>query len=383
MRFSEIYREISPIALVLFINEVATATYFFSSRAFIRVLMGEDVYRYVILLISFESIANLFALLGGVLGDLYGRRIIALLSGLRALTYFSIPLAITYDLKLTFALFFVSKVFDGLFFSNALGTLLSRSKGSGRLYATSSTIFPIAWSIGSLVPGLLEPRGGYTLIFTFIGVATLFASLFLAVVGKESKRAKHEDLVKAFSMLPRTFLMGVIIAEAGLVLYWNLLSIKLYETTGSLLLFGLIGGTLTTMASVLVYPLAGIIVDKIHPSRFLGVVYIAYLTYGLMMYFFSGLLFAILWVLPLYPFKVVALTVTLSRTLPKTFQNTAAGITSLIYGLSGLIYSLFYFVDLDLFEVLSLYVFALTIGALAIIKASFRMLSPKAEETSY
>ncbi|MEM4737341.1 MAG: MFS transporter, partial [Acidilobaceae archaeon] len=194
MRFSEIYREISPIALVLFINEVATATYFFSSRAFIRVLMGEDVYRYVILLISFESIANLFALLGGVLGDLYGRRIIALLSGLRALTYFSIPLAITYDLKLTFALFFVSKVFDGLFFSNALGTLLSRSKGSGRLYATSSTIFPIAWSIGSLVPGLLEPRGGYTLIFTFIGVATLFASLFLAVVGKESKRAKHEDL---------------------------------------------------------------------------------------------------------------------------------------------------------------------------------------------
>ncbi|MEM1873376.1 MAG: MFS transporter, partial [Acidilobaceae archaeon] len=230
-------REYALIALVLWLDTVSFAAYFFASRAYVRDSLGElEAYRYVALLVGFEGIASLAAPLGGVLGDVYGRRAVALLSLLRAPVYLSIPIVTAYDPRLLFVPAFVGGVFSNIFYSNALGVLLHRARGSGRVYATVTMVFPLAWSVGSVIPGLLEPLGGYTLIFSSVGATALLASLLLALLGdNNSSGARYRDALDSLSALPKSLLAGLLLAGAGLTLYWNLLSIKLYEVTESLL----------------------------------------------------------------------------------------------------------------------------------------------------
>lgn len=364
------FRELGQIAFMLWLETVGFAVYFFASRAYIRDYMGEEAYRYVALLVGVEGAATLIAPLGGVLGDIYGYRLVALLSALRVLVY---PAMALVDPRLLFVPAFAGSLLGSIFYSNALGALLSRVRGSARTYAFTTIVFPISWSIGSVIPGLLQPLCGYALVFATAGLFFGLASIVLMFTSNSrSDASNYSEVFRALSSLSPALLLGLLLAGAGLTLYWNLLSVKLYEVTDSLLLFGLFGGTLATISSILVRPLAGIVVDKTDPVKLLGVVYIVYLVYGVLMHFISGIFFAILWILPVYPFREIAQTIAISRRLPENLQNTAGGVITLAYSLPSIVYPLFYIQGYGMREGLAIYVLTLSTASMIILMLASR-----------
>ncbi|MDM7275679.1 MAG: MFS transporter [Thermoprotei archaeon] len=356
------------IAAILALDTLAFAAYYTASRAYVRDFLGEvEAYRYVAVLVAAETVPVLLAVALGVLGEAFrGRRLVAAVSVLRALFY---PLVVFVDPKLIVIPVFLGSVFGYLFYINALGALLESVRGSARTYAVVTLVFPIFWSIGSLVPGVLEPIGGYTIVFAFVGLLGGLASALLALASRpgDSGAPGYSSVVASLKLLKPRLIIVLLAAGAGLNLFWNIMSIKLYETSGSLLLFGLIGGTLTTILSTVARPVAGVLADKVEPIKMLAAVYATYTVYGLLMYRLEGMPFIILWLIPIYPFREVAQTMTISRSLPKEYQVTAASIITLTYSLPSITYPILYFVGVSVAEAAAIYVATLTLSTIVLV----------------
>ncbi len=353
------------IAVILALDTLAIAAYYTASRAYVRDVLGEvEAYRYVAMLVAAETIPVVIAVALGVLGEAYrGRRVVATISVLRAVFY---PLVVFVDPKLIVIPVFAGSIFEYLFFINALGALLESVRGSAKTYAIVTLVFPIFWSIGSLAPGVLEPVGGYVLVFAIVGLLAGLSSALLALASEagDAGTPSYSSVLDSLKLLKPQLILALLAAGAGLNLFWNIMSIKLYETSGSLLLFGLIGGALTTILSTVARPVAGMLADKIEPIKMLATVYATYAVYGLLMYKLEGIPFIILWLIPIYPFKEIAQTMTISRTLPKESQTTAASIITLTYSLPSITYPALYFIGVSVAEAAAIYVATLTISTI-------------------
>jgi len=355
------------------LDTLASAAYYTASRAYVRdVLGGVEAYRYIVMLVAAETIPVIVVVALGILGGVYGkRRVAAAISSLRAFFY---PLIVLVDPKLIVIPVFIGSVFVYMFFINALGALLESARGSARTYADVTLVFPISWGIGPLIPGVLEPVGGYVMVFTVTGFLAGLSSILLAIASKaeDDGVSEYPNIMASFKLLGSQLILALLAAGAGLNLFWNIMSIKLYETSGSLILFGLIGGTLSTLLSIAARRLAGMIADRIEPIKMLAIVYAIYAVYGLIMYKLEGLPFMILWLTPLYPFREVSQTMTISRALPREAQTTAASIVTLTYSLPSITYPILYFIGIGIAEATVIYTVALILSSVLIGRLAIR-----------
>ncbi|PWV36480.1 MAG: hypothetical protein DJ555_07050 [Desulfurococcaceae archaeon] len=360
------------IAIILALDSLASAAYYTASRAYVRdVLGGVEAYRYIVMLIAAETIPVVVVVALGILGVYGKRRVIATVSSLRAFFY---PLITLVDPMLIVIPVFIGAVFVYMFFINALGALLESARGSARTYADVTLVFPIFWSIGPLIPGVLEPVGGYVMVFTVIGFLAGLSSILLALASKAEDEgvSEYPKIIASFKLLGSQLILALLVAGAGLNLFWNIMIIKLYEISGSLILFGLIGGTLTTLLSIAARRLAGMIADKIEPLKMLTIIYAIYAIYGLVMYMLEGLPFVILWLIPIYPFREISQTMTISRALPREAQTTAASIVTLTYNLPSITYPILYLIGIGIAEATAIYTIALVSSSVLIGKLAAR-----------
>jgi len=344
-------RGLAALGLALAIDGAAFGAWYTASRAYIRDVMGGEAYTFVALLVAAEGLPFILAPFAGFLGDLYGRRRLALLGVLRGPL---VPLFALLDPRLALSVVFVYSTLSIVFYTNTLGLLLSAIRGSGRLYGLVTLATPLAYGFGSIVPGLLEPLGGYKLVFVAVGFMEVLAPLPLllaggdSMVGGGSRRGLLDPILELGGYVPLGLIAAILLANIASTLYWNMMSIKLYEVTGSLLAFGFIGGLLTTLISTAARPVAGALVDRFNADTVLASTYLAYTVYNIALYYATGVYFMVLWLIPLYPFRETAQVMAISRRVPQSLQATAAGLSSTLWGLASLAYPLAYLAGVDL-----------------------------------
>ncbi|MEN2999130.1 MAG: MFS transporter [Acidilobaceae archaeon] len=319
------------ISASIALDQTAAAMYYAASRAYFSDLLGEGSYSFVLLLSAAEALPGLAGPLLGLLGDIRGARALLLLSALRGLL---VPLIVLLpDLRAVGLVLLVS-LLSALFGAAAFGSLLRASGGSATRYAKLSILFPLAWAIGGLIPAPVVERLSYLHLFALMGLLYSLSSLLSALFAENS--LSSGNVGAALRVLPLRPLLGLALFSAGLSLFYSMIAVKLYRELGNdLLLFGFVGVSLTSLLSALARPLAGVAVERVGEQRALSLVIIAYSLYGTSLYLAAGSLLALLWLVPVYPFKDVAQTVYVSRRLPRELQATAAGILGMIYSLSS------------------------------------------------
>ncbi|MCS7106562.1 MAG: MFS transporter [Acidilobaceae archaeon] len=319
------------ISASIAIDQAAAAMYYAASRAYFSDRLGEESYRFMLLLSAAEALPGIAGPLLGLLGDVRGARTLLLLSSLRG---FLLPLIVYTPSMGAVGLVALVGLLSTLFSAAAVGSLLRASGGSAARYAKLSILFPIAWAVGGLIPAPVVERFGYPQLFLLMGALYSLSSLLGALFAENS--FGNGKVGAALRALPLRPLLGLALFSAGLTLFFSMIAVKLYRELGNdLLLFGFVGVSLTSLLSALARPLAGLVVEKVGEERALLLVVIAYSLYGISLYLAGGFLLALLWLLPFYPFKDVAQAVYVSRRLPMELQATAAGILTMIYSLSS------------------------------------------------
>ena len=350
------------IGLALALDAMAFGAWYTASRAYIRDVVGDEAYNFIALLVAFESLPYILSPLAGFLGDLHGRRFLAITGGLPRVLL--TPLVAFVGLDYMLAIVFSVSLLSVVFYSNLLGLLLWVIKGSGRLYGLVTLAAPLGYGIGSLIPGLLKPLGGYELVFLAIGLIEGLAAISLIPVceAEGSNRADLRLLYVVARSLPLRLIVAILLSNIALTLFWNVMSIRLYEVTGSILLFGLVGGFLTTLASTVARPLAGLLVDRFGADSILASVLACYMVYNYLIYNATGLVLVMLWLVPLYPFREVSQVMSLSRRVPQNLQGVVAGLLNMLWGLSSLTYPLVYVARLGLEGAFILQILALAVS---------------------
>ena len=114
-------------------------------------------------------------------------------------------------------------------------------------------------------------------------------------------------------------------------------SLKLKAEVGDPLLYGLVFSTATAALGAAARPLAGRASDALGHTRLLALstgLYIP-LAYGVVVA--HGAWLVLVWLVPLYPFRDVAQSMSVSVSLPRALQATAAGVIEFSTSLGGLL----------------------------------------------
>ncbi len=135
----------------------------------------------------------------------------------------------------------------------------------------------------------------------------------------------------------RFLAVSLVLSSAGLSLFAGAAALKLRAEIRSPVLYGLVFATITALVGAAVRPLAGWASDRLGHVRLLLASTLAYIPLAYGMLVAHGLLLAALWVLPVYPFRDVAMMLSASTMLPESLQATAAGVVSFSNSLSGLV----------------------------------------------
>lgn len=312
------------LSIAVAIDQIAAAAYYASSRPYIADTFGEERYGTILLFAAAESLPGLAGPLLGLLGDFRGVRALLFLSMARALL---LPLIPHLAMPLAVIVVGISGLLSVAFSAAAFGSLLREVKGSASSYAKLTVIFPLAWAAGGLSGGLLEIGISYAHLFAIAGGLHALSSAIALLVAEPFGR-RGLELRERPALLS---LFAIALSASGLSVFFSMISIKLYEELGSALAYGIVGVSLTSLASAVMRPFAGAFVERIGESRALRYSVAGYALYSVLMYIATGYLLAALWLFPLYPFREVSLTMYVSKRMPASAQSTAAGLISMIY----------------------------------------------------
>ncbi|MEM1685324.1 MAG: MFS transporter [Acidilobaceae archaeon] len=326
------------LALALLFEVAASAVYYTVSRAYFADILGSDSYSFIVLVSAIEVCVGLIGPLAGYLGDVYGRWLLASIGFIRLPLLPLIPLLDGFNVLPIILLYSLAST---VFWSNTLGYILEARWGSAIFYAKATILLTLGWALGSLAPGVLGLFMGYNDIFIVLGLTYVIPPILAvyAVIGSgRNLNSKPGKSLKLTISIPIGLFISLIALAAGLNIFWSIFSIKLYyELNRDILIYGLISGTLPALVSAIIRPIAGLAVDKFGEKRILVYTIIAYIIYSLLVYNSSGLILAILWLIPIYPFKDIAQTMYISKRLPPELQATAAGILTQINSISSLL----------------------------------------------
>jgi len=307
--------------------------YYTYSRMLIEERMGQ-AYSFVATLAAAETAPLVFSIVFGFLADRVGRRRVMLL-GLGeagATCLMGLP-----GLARLPALAALAASIHSVSYTALTGALLAGVTGSGYAYSLVAAGGSVGWGLGGLVAGLLHPLGP-KLEFAFAGLLEAIGYIMAVAStppGLEAPRAPRLEELPAGLSRALWLAGSLILSSAGLTLYTSVVSLKLKAEIVNPLLYGLTLSTATAFAGAAVRPVAGRVSDTIGHARLLALTTIVYMLVGYGMLVSHGLALAILWVLPIYPFRDVAMMLSISRMLSGSLQATAAGIASFSTSISG------------------------------------------------
>ncbi len=326
------------VAVILAVSQTlfwaGYASYYVITRRLVEKQMGGD-YSFGILLSGAEEAPLVASILLGYLADRFGRRRV-LLAGLIEAALVALmswaPLQLFPFLAAGAALAYA------LAYSSLLGIILAESYGSGIKYSIITSFGSLGWALGGLLGGFFyEAWGQVGLTASSILVAAAYMNVYIFYREKDDVDIAAPPARLVVEGLKSIWLLVVSISLgwAALTIYYGAVSIRLSQEVESDIAYGLALTTLPAIAGFLVRPLAGLAADRLGGERLLAIVNVAYGLVAFMTLPASGLYLLLLWVTPLYPFRDVASSISVSRRLPRSLQATAAGILSFTSSVAG------------------------------------------------
>ncbi len=321
-----------------FINSIGGSIYYTFSRPYLREMLGKESFMVVGYLLAAEQVPAILSIMTGFLADRIGRRKLFLIGFLNAPLYALLGVINPFHLPIIITLIGIIRSLSG---PAILGTILHATGRSGKAYSYIAMVAAIGWVIGGILPGLLidivKPIGLFTLTGFMGTLAILIQYIYYPHrVDDTDNKIGLNELGRAIAATKELILV-IILSNAALNLYYNMVSLKVYSEIKNLLLYGIIFSTSTALANAIVRPYSGKLVDKYDPINILLVSLIAYLFLNTGIYLSTGLILFILYAIPIYPFRDTAITISISRKTPLKLQATAAGIMAASTSISGIL----------------------------------------------
>ncbi len=309
--------------------------YYTYTRAYIEEARGQD-YAFATVVAGAETAPLVLSVVMGFLADYLGRRKLVLLGLGEAIAVAAMGVV---ELSLVPVLVAVGGVFYSIAYSALLGAILAGVRGSGTAYSVIAAAGSIGWALGGLLGGY---SFGYGPVVAYGASAFMIAAGYLAGYAYVTEELEPESRPSPSEVLEasRRILLvvaSIVLGQAALNIFFTSASLKLKAEIGDPLLFGLVFSTATAILGALARPLAGLASDKLGEVRLLAVTAIAYALLGYAVATLRGYLLIAVWLIPLFPFRDVAVSMSVSSRLPGKLQATAAGIISFATSTSGLI----------------------------------------------
>jgi MFS family permease len=222
-----------------------------------------------------------------------------------------------------------------LAYTGLLGSILSTARGRGVYYSIIAIGGSLGWAFGGLLAGLLY-SGGLALLAASALIAAGFAAALPVSMEASSERPSLTQLLSSLRG-SGALTSSVVASQAALLIFFNSAALKLKSELGDPIKFGIVFTTLTAVVSAAVRPLAGKLSDVVGHERLLLLSNAAYIPMCFGITVLSGAALIALWLVPLYPFRDVALSMSVSTRLPANLQGTAAGVIVFANSFSGLL----------------------------------------------
>jgi hypothetical protein len=308
-------------------------SYYTYTRAYIEELRGQD-YSFAVLVAGAETAPLALSVVMGFLADYLGRRRLVLLGFGEAAAVAAMGLA---DLRFLPLLAALGAFFYSIAYSALLGALLAGVRGSGVAYSMIAAAGSLGWALGGLLGGYAFRHGplaayGLSSLMIALGYAAGYASVTAEL---EPERRPGVGEVVSASRRIMFVVVSVILGQAALNVFFSSASLKLKAEIGDPLVFGLVFSTITAILGALARPLAGMASDRLGEVRLLALTAAAYAALAYAVAVLRGLPLILAWLIPLYPFRDVAVSMSISSRLPRSLQATAAGIISFTTSASG------------------------------------------------
>jgi len=329
------------------------ALYFTRSRIDLKVEL-ESSYSELMLLITVESFSGILSLAWGYLGDRIGRKRMISIGLLSAM-----PMLLLGLTKIP-ALFLVLAAFANILFMvsqpSIMTALVIDKERSGRRLGMFNCVGSLGWAVGSYTMAYLSENLGPWAVYAASSMFIIFSLIIFSVnYPKSVERGVESNIHVLLRRLPFPTL-GVSLAYMGIVYSSTILSIKLYYELGTnATLFALFYGVLPTLLGAGVNILIGVIADKIGGYLVTLISMISYAILFPLLYLSSGMLMAVLWIIPLYPLLYLGVSKFFSDLAPLELKATAMGAVSASLSLGGVGAGLlgpltdFYGIDFSLF----------------------------------
>ncbi|MCE4601309.1 MAG: hypothetical protein F7C38_07105 [Desulfurococcales archaeon] len=347
----------AKLAIVQLIHVAAWSSYYTLTR---EVYSGDP--GYLLLLAAAETMPTLAGLVGGVLAERYGYRLVFLLGLAEGIGLASAGLFL-YNEKLLLASVAVASLSWSISGPQIYAYTLTYSGQSGESLGVVTAGSTLGWTLGSLAPIVALETGPRTILVA-AGASTAIAYLsILSLEGPSKPVARRRHYSGRGAVLP--ILVLAALSYTGVEIIGSIYMGKLSREAG-VHLYSL-ANMASGLISALVRPLAGRIVDARGPSSILAVALAAYTLYLTCLDVARGPLMALAWVIPLYPFFELSLyklsSAILGEALGVAAVSASYGITGSILAFSGLAglgeKSLFY---IALASFLSASIMALAVG---------------------
>ena len=331
------YRRGGRTLVVLAISQLlfwtGYSSYYVITRRVIEERLGED-YSFGILLSGAEEAPLIASIMLGYIADRVGRRRVLIVGFLEAMLVALMALA---PLQLYPILAGGAALAYAIAYSSLLGMVLRESYGSGLRYSVITAFGSLGWGAGGLVGGASYKLAGDD---GLIASAALISLAYLIPLLLYREPFDYEPVPGAREVFKASLRMTPLVASislswAALTFYYGAVSIRLSAEIESDVAYGLALTTLPAVAGFLARPLAGVVADRIGGVRLLALVNVLYsMIVGLTLEA-RGVFLVLLWTTPLFPFRDVAASLSVSTRLPPSLQATAAGILSFASSSAG------------------------------------------------
>lgn len=351
---------------------IAGSIYFTYSRVYLRDSLGENSNYVIGLLISFEQIPQFLGIVGGFLADYIGRRKLYSISLFSPILFIIIPFI---NPVLFPYIILVNSLIGSISGPAVSGAILAALNRSGKLYSIYVMAPTIGWIIGGIIPGLTRELIGSTGLFISIALLSYLSTIlyFVFFPGFDFEKPRLSEIPIVFSKTWNIVLANTVV-NGGLGIFWTLIGLEIYSETQNLLLYGLLLSSATALAGAVVRPLSGILVDRYEPINIIKFTLIAYIIIDTAILFTRGLPRIALWIIPIYPFRDTATTISISRRVSLKLQSTSAGLNMTMTSLSGLIVlSIISFTRGDIVYVYYIHIILLILGLILLLHDKLKM----------
>lgn len=339
--------------LVPFLMGTSFSIYLVTIRTKIGSLNQED-YSFMILLTSMETIPGVLSVVSGYYSDKFGEKIpisFGFLASFLLAVFPFVPL----ELLPPFVFSYISMYM--LYSTTIYGKILRKAEGSGKKLSILLMMFSIGWTCGGLFPSFLSLIN--SIDFGFLASSLLLmisARIVMPTLEPQEKKEKYSAFKYSFKEQIKQIwkiAIGLILWASGYYMLSGVFSLKLYNSVSNQFEYGIYFTVITGLASIMIRPYAGRLVDKISPFKVLIGSIFAYLLLSIALIWAPPFLVVLLWILPIYPFFDTGSYSLLSRMMPYELQSTAAGIINTSISLGGCLnLILYYFLENKSFEFL-------------------------------